>query len=537
MPWLLYRYLMGELLRVFALSASVLVLVIAFGAAIKPLAGDDLIGPLQTFKYIMLAAVPMLQFALPFSAGFAATMVLHRMTTDNEILAAAVGGISYRRILLPIAGLGLVLLVVMVLLTQWVIPRFWGLMDRLITRDVTRMIQASIDKGVPVEFGNVQIHADRLLVQQDPPDSEAETRMVLFRVVAAELDRAKQIVTEVAARQAVVDVHRRAGQTYLMLALVDTVVYNGKTGQLLDLPSMEPDPIAVPSTLKDRPMFLTQGQLLRLRRRPDTYTRVVDAKTNLARSLLQVEMWSHLGDRIASAGVVELSGGFGGPDRRLEVHADRFQRGRFFTDDRRPVEIREFEGDRPLRHVAAETVLTRPAVGTTLSNPTIDLVLYDCQVTDLRQAAVNVRADLTMPDLSPSGFAGDDPSQLPYEQLLARAQDAEGTSRLRADHLVATVKKMTRSIDGRLLRRYALSLTGLLLLLLGATLAMWLRESLPLVTYIWAFLPAILNVLLISGGDHMVRGGLVAGGFAVMWSGNALLLGMLLYILARLMRN
>jgi hypothetical protein len=35
----------------------------------------------------------------------------------------------------------------------------------------------------------------------------------------------------------------------------------------------------------------------------------------------------------------------------------------------------------------------------------------------------------------------------------------------------------------------------------------------------------------------MVRGGLVAGGFAVMWSGNALLLGMLLYILARLMRN
>ncbi|MHC4181408.1 MAG: hypothetical protein ACYSWU_28245, partial [Planctomycetota bacterium] len=72
MPWLLYRYLLGELLRVFALCAAVLVLVIAFGAAIKPLAGDDLIGPLQTAKYIMLAAVPMLQFALPFAAGFAA---------------------------------------------------------------------------------------------------------------------------------------------------------------------------------------------------------------------------------------------------------------------------------------------------------------------------------------------------------------------------------------------------------------------------------------------------------------------------------
>jgi hypothetical protein len=254
----------------------------------------------------------MLQFALPFSAGFAATMVLHRMTTDNEILAAAVGGISYRRILLPIAGLGLVLMVVMVLLTQWVIPRFWGTMDRLITMDVTRLIQASINKGMPVEFGNVQIHADRLLVQHDPPETDAETRMVLFRVVAAELDRDGRIITEVAARQAVVDVHRREGQTYLMLALVDTVAYMGRTGQLLELPRSEPDAIAVPSAFKDRPMFLTQGQLLPLREHPDSYSRVVYAKTALAESLLQAEVRAHIADEIGSSGVIELSGGFGG---------------------------------------------------------------------------------------------------------------------------------------------------------------------------------------------------------------------------------
>ncbi|MHC4083190.1 MAG: LptF/LptG family permease [Planctomycetota bacterium] len=538
MPWLLYRYLLGELLRVFALCASVLVLVIAFGAAIKPLAGDDLIGPLQTAKYIMLAAVPMLQFALPFSAGFAATMVLHRMTTDNEILAAAVGGISYRRILLPIAGLGLVLLIVMVLLTQWVIPRFWGTMDRLITMDVTRFIQASIDKGMPVEIGNVQIHADRLLVQEDPPDSEADTRLVLFRVVAAELDRAQRIVTEVAARQAVVDVYRRAGQTYLMLALVDTVVYNGRTGQVAQAPEIQPEAIPVPSAFKDRPMFLTQGQLLRLRENPDSYSRVVYAKTALAESLLQADVWGHIADRIAAAGAMELSGGFGGPDHRLVVHADRFQRGRFFTKDRRPVEIEEFDGDRPVRRITAAKAITRAAVGSRLSDPTIDLVVHDCQVTDLRQgAAVNERAELKIPDLSPPDFVSDDPSQLSYQQLLVRAEDSKGLTRQRAEYLADMVKDLRLAIDSRLLRRYALSLTGMLLLLLGATLAMWLRDSLPLVTYVWAFLPAILNVLMISGGDHMAREGLVVSGYAVMWSGNGLLLVLTLYILARLMRN
>ena len=104
-------------------SCGVLVMVIAFGAAIKPLAADDLIGAWQTTKYIMLATIPMLQFALPFAAAFAATIVLHRMTTDHEIQAASVSGISYRRILLPIAAMGVVLVAVMVLLTQSIVPR------------------------------------------------------------------------------------------------------------------------------------------------------------------------------------------------------------------------------------------------------------------------------------------------------------------------------------------------------------------------------------------------------------------------------
>ena len=96
----------------------------------------------------------------------------------------------------------------------------------------------------------------------------------------------------------------------------------------------------------------------------------------------------------------QATAGFGGPEHRLVVHADRFERGRFLTDDRRPVEVREFEGDRPVRRVAATTALTRSAVGASLSDPMFDLVLYDCEVTDLRQeAAVNVRAELTVPGL------------------------------------------------------------------------------------------------------------------------------------------
>src|SRR5262245_8220260 len=118
MPRLLYRYVLLELLRVIGLTTTVLVTVIAFGATIKPLANETLLDAGQTFKYLMLAIVPMLQYALPFAAGFGTTLTMHRMTADNEILAMAASGISYRRILTPLVALGLGLILIMVVLTQ-----------------------------------------------------------------------------------------------------------------------------------------------------------------------------------------------------------------------------------------------------------------------------------------------------------------------------------------------------------------------------------------------------------------------------------
>ena len=75
MPWLLWRYTCVELLKVMLLTTSVIVVVIAFGATIKPLVQNQ-IDPLDVGKYAFFASVPMLQFALPFSAGFAATIVM-----------------------------------------------------------------------------------------------------------------------------------------------------------------------------------------------------------------------------------------------------------------------------------------------------------------------------------------------------------------------------------------------------------------------------------------------------------------------------
>ena len=60
MPWRLYRYILGELLKQVLLTTMILVTIIAFGAVIKPLAGDTILTPAQAIKFVGLAMIPML---------------------------------------------------------------------------------------------------------------------------------------------------------------------------------------------------------------------------------------------------------------------------------------------------------------------------------------------------------------------------------------------------------------------------------------------------------------------------------------------
>lgn len=538
---MLYRYMLSDLLRVFGLTATVLVTIIAFGATIKPLASDTLLSAAEIAKYLMLAIIPMLQFALPFSAGFAATMVFHRMTGDNEIQAAAASGISYRRLLVPIVGFGLVLTLVMVLLTQWVIPRFWGLMERTIAADITRMFQASIDSGLPFEFGNVQIYADDMRVVVNPSDTQAEKRLVLLQVAAAELGPGGRIEMDVTANQAVVDIYRERGETYLKLIMNDTVVFDQSAGHLAHAREFEPpNAIVVPSLLRDELRSKTRGQLLALRENPDAYGPVAEAKAEVAERLWTLQLWASIQRSLDQHGAIELVQSAPGR-RRYVIRADRIESGVFRAVQGDAVQVTQFEGSTAVRRMqSAEVVLSR-APGATLRHPAFELELLRSEVTDLVSGGlVNQRERLMDRNLILSGLGVGDLLELPSHELLDEAHTAEKRGAAVSSvisHLQRRLVDLQNEIRSRLHMRYAQSTTAVLLLVLGATLAMWLRGSVPLVIYIWAFAPSVLDLIVISGGDKMMRDGAIASGFLVMWSGNLALLLMFGFVFTRLMRN
>ena len=533
MPWIFYRYILGELLRVFLLSGAVLVTVIAFGAAIKPLAADTLFGPAQTAKFIAFATVPMLQFALPFAAGFAATIVFHRLTKDNEIQAASASGISYLRILMPMFLLGLVLVGIMVYLTQTIIPQFLAKMEQSISTDVTRMFRKSIEKGIPVQFGDIQIYADQIY-EQPNPDTGAQTRLILIGVAAAEIDNSGRITTDVTASTAIVDFHLQGIHRYIQLELHDTVAYIPKRGELLQAPVMPIEPILIPNITHDRPMFMTLSEMHDLQDDPGQFSEVIKAKNELAKALREIEVWQQIREKLRTQGQIKLIGEL----RTITVKAHEVIKGVFSNPENEPITVQVTEQSGVVVLFSAKRVSIASDDGSSLALPSFELVLENCDILDVstgevvNQRALAEYAALEVDDLKETKLAVQ-----PYRYLLEKALGANGNVVAKAEILNQRVDDLLLQLNSRIQGRYALSGTAILLLLLGATLAMMLRQALPLAIYACAFIPSILDIIMISGGGHMVRDGSVVSGTIVLWSGNVLLIAIIIGSLRRVMRN
>ena len=106
-----------------------------------------------------------------------------------------------------------------------------------------------------------------------------------------------------------------------------------------------------------------------------------------------------------------------------------------------------------------------------------------------------------------------------------------------AESIRQRIGSVDRDMHSNIVQRAALAASAPLVLLLGAALAAWRRDSMPLTIYLLAFLPAILNIVLVAGGQQVMRSGEIVPGFTLMWTGNALLLALLVWSWRRWARH
>jgi len=542
MPLRLYKHSVAELLRVILFTAVLLAVVTAFGAVIKPLAGDAPISAGQALKYVGLSLIPMMQYALPFAAGFGATIVLHRMVTDNEVQAMAVVGLRYRTILTPVMAIGVLFVLIMVLLVQVAIPRVYAVMGRVLAGDITALLSHAVDHGKPVRFGDMEIWAESMRVLPNPADSEADERIELRRMVAAKIGPGGGIESDVSAAGAVLDLYEREGIVLIRLAMDDAVSWDSAAGNLRGFPRLEPTH-AVPVPLPERtePMAMTRAELLAVDADPSRYPAIHRLYETLADELRQATQRKSIGDQIATIGHIDLpTADQTGHSWRIE--GARLKNGSLQGSPQRQLRISERGADgKTIRVFAPATAsISVEEGGLGGIDRRLVVAMQDVSVEDPPGATrLNHRASVLVGNLRPLEGVVNDDEETPIALLERGRRVADATPEVH--RVLYQIERQTASLHGqvvsRLWRRWAVAATAGLLPLLGAVLALNMRRAQPLSIYLVAFIPALLNLVLISGGSGFMRQGDVGGGIALMWSGNVVLLLIIAFGWWRLARH
>ena len=545
-PLTLWTHVAWELLRVFVVTTGIMVTVIAFGAAAKPLA-ENALGAETVLKYVSLAMVPMLQFAIPFAAGFAATLVMHRFVTDNEILAMSACGMSHRRILAPVAVLGVLLGAAMLVLVSLVVPRFWVRMKELATADATRMLVAAVERGEALTADRLMIYADSAREVEPPAGSGASRRLLLSGVAAVEMSGpwSGKVTTEFTAEDAAVDIHELPGGAVAKMTLMNATVVRPGEGAIVSVPLAEPEAASIYRGFERSPKFLTVPEIMELRADVDSAQSVQELKRPMAASLAAVDLWKCV-EPAAGSGSVEL--GQPGSPRSVRIEGVRIAAGRLSpAEGRGEFALVETVDGRPVRRARASAgelrAVSEPGfpASFSLSVPAATVPGDEDGVRSRWPARLD---DLLPPGCRPGDWeSADGADVLAAAEAVPAANGAGPYASLRAaalrnaNALDLARRDVVWESDSHLANRAAQSVSVLLVLLLGGALAVAMRQALPLTVYVLAFLPAVANIFMLSGGQLMMSDGRMLVGSLVMWGGNAVLLAVLVAAWRRLSRN
>ena len=529
MPWRFYRYMLVDVLRQFAITAVILVIVIAFGAAIKPLSSDSLLTGWDTMKYLFLAIIPMLQFALPFSGAFAATISLHRMAQDNEFIAMSVSGQSYIRLLAPMAVFGAVLTIVVAILAQSIIPLFIGKMAEAMTADLPRLLTNSIRQHTPFVQGDLVIWAEHITLDT----KNNEERMALDQVAVARVDKkgnAKMYFTSAAA---IIEIQRVDNQTSLFVDTRDTTQWTrGDDGDGVLRGAREghlTHAIDLPSLTSQRLTALTRSELLHLKDHPMEYHYVKRAATSLKVALIRQSYVSAVDKLLRTVGTLTCDAISGG--RRFIISSS----GLDGTDLIAPITVTT------IRRTGEKSILNPEHAAFILDHTdsgeisSVTLQMQDV-IVGAGQIGENQRGELVVPSLTVQGVP------LPtfdfdqsITQLLSLSENNESPS---VQSTVAGLRHHLTALDnhisGRISQRWAVSMLPLLAILLGSLLALRNADAMPLNVYAKVFIPTVVALLLIFSGGQMIRDASEFTGFTVMWIGNVGLTGLVIYEWLRL---
>ena len=535
-PRLMHRMLFADLLRGVLFTTLALEVVIAFAVAVQPLA-DVQVGPIDALRLMLLAFVPMLQFSLPFAAGFAATMAYYRFASDNEAKAAMAGGVSHLQLIMPAIILSLILGVVMLALSDRVIPSFLKRMEHLLTRDVIRYVVSTVERGESIQFERT---GWQMYAQSAVPAGAADgyfERLLLEGVLMIDADRNGDRAGMVNSSLYADEVHAFFSRDTEedASALVQLRFENASgnlPGSTVESGRVTTLAIPIPSTFRDDPKFRSFSDLSKMREKPEMLDKIDGYRRNLVRSLERLETMRIIQQDLRRDEVVELRRA----DERLILRGRDLSR----TDNGWAVinrgiasmielEWERADGSRRIQRarrawieegesaIGGEALAGAPLVLRLRNVVTVDPDgrAADAEREELTYSGV-VRAQPVRPDLDTMSV-----DELVEESRMLTAgmeDELVNTIRAQRQRLIRGVDGTLDEITSKLHERFAITVACVLMITLGSIVGLHRGDSLPLHVYMWGFFPATFALVTIGAGQQVTEES-GSGGLYLLWGG------------------
>ena len=565
----LHTYILRELLRVFLLTASALTTLMAFGGMFKPVTKQGI--DVSRVMVILINLMPaMLAYAIPIAALFAAVLVYWRMSTDNELTACRAGGISSLALVIPAFLLGMAVASADLVFVNYVVPQFLQKTERLVFRDLGSFIVSQIGRQERFQYDRLTVTADSAeLLPSDDPDV---TIVVLRGLAATMMDKQDKPIATVVGQEAQLRIRNLAGQDAVEIDISLTNALGFDPGNAFrkvsgSASTISPDgrPFRVPSYFKNKPKFLNWVDLMKLAHDPYLFPRVADVveRIELARQYEKVtdnidDWWKKARDAGGSSLTFSQSSidGIGRNQIILQAGTARIDA----AGD--PQESLSFTGAGEAPGGVHVEQRIDGKLTTVYTCDAADLVLNVDPFTNAGvSASLRLRGNVQRENrLQPGLSSVKVPTQSvtglilePAIRFVAPIPDdakselmnyARGSPRREVrklgDDAQVQVTKLFQNIDSELHSRGSFALSCLTLVLLGAALGILMRGKNPLAVFVVGFVPAIILVLLITGGRQLTEGKNphnVIPGIILIWAGNGILLGIVAGVYAKLLRR
>tara|TARA_R110000737_G_scaffold251825_2_gene261299 strand:+ start:113932 stop:115632 length:1701 start_codon:yes stop_codon:yes gene_type:complete len=548
MLWTLWRSILFEFWRMLIITTAIVVAAISFAATVKPLADGSLTFD-QAFRFLGYAIPPMLAYALPFAAGFSATMTYHRMVAENELTATFASGISHKQVLFPMLISGIILAGTLVTLNNQIIPRFLQRMEEMVTRDFAKILVNSLSQGRSAMVGNTEIHADRVEEIPPKPNSTVEQQFRLGGVVMIEAEEDGTIRIDGTAAHAWIQLYpawalapeqrsRIADDDARAIVMQFEDLTINEQGDAVAWESVTSPAIPIPRVFKDDPKFMTASEMETLHDDPDQMNFVDRPRAQLARAIASHQTLASLRNLVSSAQPMRFMTGH---NQTITILAGSItQQGTQWVlaplASTKTIEIQVTKPDGHTDRLSAKTATLNPNATSTIdpfdnqsstNTLTLDLDLNIVTILGGSQSQTNTQIANTQYS---SLHLRDDPLPAllakPSSEMLVAAEPYRHQDSLQyslpihdlANRLEYEIAHLDREVLSKVHERWAFSAAALIMVLAGGVTAMRLKHTQPLVIYLWSFFPALLTFLFISGGQQAVhKSGPIA--LPLLWSG------------------